>query len=239
MKEPRLKIGIYVNDPAANLLKFVRAFRNWDLSFQSIWRDELAQLQPGAVDVLLLHGGWYGIDRQPAQEQHTIQDSPTHRAMAEAVRRFVRSGGGLVGVCCGAYNVVWLGVIQAEISRTMGTGMHALEVVNEKHPILRGVIERTRGHKDRKWKSLPVVRLNGPIFFPRDRSQLILSYDWEQRLGAVLAADYGQGRAVAISPHPECTENERGDILNEPPLRSAGLLRNALYWSARHSVPKE
>ena len=239
MKTTRLKIGLYVNDPAANLLKFVRAFRNWGLAFQSIWRDELTQLRPGDVDVLLLHGGWYGIDRDPAQEQHVIKDSPAHRTRAEAVRRFVRTGGGVVGVCCGAYNVVWLRMIPAEISRTMGVGMHELEVVNAKHPLLRGVIERTHGHKDRTWKRLPAVRLNGPMFFPKDRSHLVLSYDWEQRLGAVLAADYGQGRAVAISPHPECTENEREDILTEPPMRVVALLRNALYWSARRSVPRD
>jgi hypothetical protein len=233
MKTPRLRVGLYLHNPQANILKFVRCLRDWEMSFTSLYRDELKDLKPGAVDVLLLHGGWYGIDRVPGQNQHDKQELPEHRPMADAVRRFVRAGGGIVGVCCGAYNVVWLGLIAADISRAHGVGMHSLEVVNEKHPIVRGVIERAKGRKDRKWLALPVIRVSGPIFFPRDPKQMVMSYDWEQRLGAILAGSYGNGRAVAISPHPEATEHELDtDVLREPPMKAAGLLKNALYWSA-------
>ena len=37
----RLKVGLYVNDPQANLLKFVRALRDWNMDFVSVWRDQL------------------------------------------------------------------------------------------------------------------------------------------------------------------------------------------------------
>jgi len=236
MKTPRLRIGLYINDPKANVLKFVRCLRGWQMSFTSIYRDELKDLRPGDVDALILHGGWYGIDRVPGQNQHDRKQHPENTPMANAVRRFVREGGGIVGVCCGAFNVVWLGLIEADISRATGTGMHALEVVDDKHPIVRGVIERAKGRKDRKWLPLPAIRVSGPIFFPKNPRQMVMSYDWEHRLGAILAGSYGKGRAVAMSPHPEATEHEFDtDVLREPPMKAAGLLKNALYWCAHRS----
>jgi hypothetical protein len=68
---------------------------------------------------------------------------------------------------------------------------------------------------------------------------MIFSYDWEKRLGAVLAADYGKGRAVAISPHPERTESDLGkDIpLSEPLMHAAEILRHALRWSGGRELP--
>ena len=234
MNEPRLRVGLYVNDPKASVLRLVRCLRNWAMDFTTIWRQELKALAPGDVDVLLLHGGWYGIDRVPGQEQYEKREKPENGPMADAVRGFVASGGGIVGVCAGAFNVVWLGLIEADISRTQGCGMHALETVDETHPIVHGVVERAAGRKDRKWNALPVIRINGPIFFPKRREQMVMSYDWERRLGAILAASYGRGRAVAISPHPEFqeTEVEGGPVLDGEPMRAALLLRNALLWSA-------
>lgn len=239
MKKKRLVVGVYHNDPAATTLRFVRCLRNWNLSFVSVWRDELASLKPGDVDVLLLHGGWYGINRIPGQDQYVVQTKPEYKPLAQAVKRFVRAGGGIVGVCAGAFNVVWLGLIKADISRSQGAGPHAMEVVAAGHPLLAGVTDPTPERKDRHWKPIPVIRINGPIFFPKNRKHLIASYDWEQRLGAVLAAPYGKGRAVAISPHPEFSANEslNGPLLEEPLMRVSGLLKNALYWSAGRDVP--
>jgi putative intracellular protease/amidase len=235
VKTARLRVALYVNNPQATILRFVRCLRSWNMDFITVWRDELKNLKPGAADVLLLHGGWYGIDRTPGQEQYgPLRKTRENEAMAAAVRKFVAAGGGIVGVCAGAFNVVWLGLIEADISRTAGTGPHALEVVEEKHPIWNGVLERATGRTDRRWLPVPVARVNGPIFFAKHPHQTIASYDWERRLGAILAAPYGQGRAVAISPHPEFIEGEspsEGSILDGEPARAALLLRNALYWS--------
>lgn len=217
----KLRVGLYRNDPHANVRHFVRCLRDWQMPFQFLDRAQLPALRPGDFDVLLLHGGWYGIDRVPGQNQSDKHETPETKACAAAVRRFVRAGGGVVGVCCGAFNVVWLGLIRADISRAAGTGPHSLEVVNDRHPIVAGVIERATGRKDRKWKPVPITRINGPIFFPKNPRQLVLSYDWEHRLGAVLAGHYGKGRVVAISPHPELK-----------PRTAIGILKNALTWSA-------
>ena len=232
MNKNKLRVGLYIKDPKANVLKFVRCLKEWQMPFTSIYRDELKHLKTGDVDVLLLHGGWYGIDRAPGQNQFDKRELPGDKPRADAVRRFVSAGGGIVGVCCGAFNIVWLGLIEADISRAQGTGMHALEVVDEKHPIARGVLERAKGRKDRKWKPLPILRVSGPILFPKAARQMIFSYDWEHRLGAVLAAPYGKGRAVAISPHPEAAAHETDmEILNESPMKVSLLLKNALRWA--------
>ena len=239
MSQSPPRVGLYVHDSRADILRLVRCLRAWGLPFTTVRPDALKALKPGAVDVLLLHGGWYGIDREPGMEQHGQQQAgPEHQARADAVRAFVRAGGGIVGLCAGAYNVVWLGLIAADISRTHGVGPHALETVDAAHPIVKGVVEPA-GQAHRAWKPLPVMRVNGPVFFPKHPEQMLMSYDWEHRLGALLAAPAGGGRAAAFSPHPEMREDESGtDNLTEGPLpRAALLLRNALYWSGGRECP--
>jgi len=229
----RFKVGLYLNDTNANLEKFVRCLKQWNMAFESVWKDDLQRLAPGDVDVLLLHGGWYGIDRKPAQDQGDVRATEKNIRDAEAVRNFARAGGGVVGVCCGAYNVVWLGLLAAEISRMAGVGMHQLEVADAAHPIAREEIQRAEGRTDREWLAVPCLRVSGPILLPKNKGQMVFSYDWEQRLGAVVAGDFGKGRAVAVSPHPEMGENERGRELRDEPLMPASkILRSALLWSA-------
>jgi hypothetical protein len=115
--------------------------------------------------------------------------------------------------------------------------MHSLEVKQATHPLAAGVVQPATGRTDRAWLAVPVLRMNGPIFFPADPATQIFSYDWEHRLGAVLAADCGQGRAVAISPHPERSEHDLTEAMPDEPLMPvARLLRNALLWSAHREV---
>lgn len=233
-KNSRLRIGVYVNQQQATTLRFLRCLQLWDLAYQSIYRDELEQLPEMAVDVLLLHGGWYGIDRIPGQDQDKFETTPEQKRDGDAVRNFVAGGGGVIGVCCGAFNVVWLGLIPARISRMDGVGMHSIEVVNADHPIAAGVVRRTQGRTDRRWEKLPVIRMNGPILFPENPSDMVFSYDWEHRLGAVLAGSYGQGRAVAISPHPERTSGDtEATVLMNDLLPVAGVLRQSLNWAGK------
>jgi phosphoribosylformylglycinamidine (FGAM) synthase-like amidotransferase family enzyme len=228
----RLRVALYLNDRKSQVARFVRCLQQWEFDFTTVWRQDLGRLQPGDADVLLLHGGWYGLDRVPGQEQYGEQTPADDPALADAVRGFAAAGGGVVGVCCGAFNVVWLGLVPADISRAAGVGMHQLEVQAPNHPVAAGVCEPA-GRADREWKPLQVVRFNGPILFPKADAQMVFSYDWEGRLGAVVAADYGDGRAVAISPHPERTADDIGaDMPDDPLLPVAGVLRDSLLWAA-------
>ena len=63
-------------------------------------------------------------------------------------------------------------------------------------------------------------------------------YDDEYSQGAVLADDYGKGRAVAFGPHPEKEQLDEVITHSEPLPRAALLLHNALYWAARRTPPK-
>ncbi|MHC4872899.1 MAG: hypothetical protein ACYTFY_13740 [Planctomycetota bacterium] len=233
-----LKVGLYINDKNATIDRFVRCLRLWNMEFTSVWRNEIASIKPDDFDVLLLHGGWYGIDRVPGQEQHKFKTTKTLKAQGDAVRNFVKRGGGVVGVCCGCYNVVWLGLIEAEMSRMAGVGMHAIEMQSEKHPIVKNAFTKTKGRSDRKWNSLPVMRMSGPMVFPKDKSAILASYDWEGRLGAIVASDYGKGRAVGISPHPERLQDDAGkDMIDGELLPVAKVLYNSLYWAASRKIP--
>lgn len=88
-KNSRLRIGVYVNQQQATTLRFLRCLQLWDLAYQSIYRDELEQLPEMAVDVLLLHGGWYGIDRIPGQDQDKFETTLEQKRDGDAVRNFV------------------------------------------------------------------------------------------------------------------------------------------------------
>lgn len=86
MPTPSIRVGLSVNDPKAVVLRHVRCLVNWGMRFHAVLRKDLAALRPGDCDVLLLHGGWYGIDRIPGQDQHRFRTTPAHRKMAEAAR---------------------------------------------------------------------------------------------------------------------------------------------------------
>lgn len=237
MNTTRLRVGVYCESPRATTLRFYRCLQTWGFAFRPLWSDELRDLRPNDLDAVLLPGGWYGVDRVPPQNQTDRVQDADQRARGAALCRFVQEGGGVVGVCCGAYNLVWMGLLEAEISRMPGAGPHTLEVVNAHHPIVQGVVERAVGRRDRTWRPVPVVRINGPILFPKKRDTLVFSYDWEGRLGAVLAGACGKGRAVAISPHPERTvddteTDESVPLPRSPLMPVVRLLRNALMWSA-------
>jgi hypothetical protein len=234
MKKKRLKVGVYIHNPSATTLRFFRCMQAWDMDFVSVWRDNLEKIDQFGIDTLLLHGGWYGINRKPGQDQYQVEANDEDRKRGEAVCRFVENGGGIVGVCAGSFNIVWLGLIEADISRAAGAGLHSLEVVDPEHPIAAPVIEKGP-HANRPWCSIPIIRIGGPIFFPKKQNQMIFSYDWEKRLGAVLAAEFGKGRAVAVSPHPERTEHDLDEdvALSHPLMHAAEILHHSLLWSGK------
>lgn len=129
-----------------------------------------------------------------------------------AVRKFVRAGGGYVGICAGAYlaanNYDWsLGILDAD-------------VIDRKH------WARGRGQVAIEWAT-PKVRadvlyVNGPLYAPsRDPDipdfEVIARYRGEVRKNsapvgvmintpAVVAGSYGKGVVICSSPHPEQTK---------------------------------
>lgn len=107
----KLRVGLYRNDPKANVRKFVPYLRQCRMPFRLVHRHDLAAVRPGDFDVLLLHGGWYGIDRIPGQNQSDKHETSKTKDCAPAARRFVRAG---------------------------DSAMHRLELINDRPPILAG-----------------------------------------------------------------------------------------------------
>lgn len=152
----------------------------------------------------------------------------------EAVRAFIRGGGGYVGICGGAFlssaNYEWsLALLNNNTIpgrlHERGGGTIQVEVTDEGRRIFGG----EAGPFDCKYR-------NGPMFLPAGveglpeftplamfRSEI---WKYEEQKGtminrpAIIAAPMGKGRVVAISPHPESV----------PDLHY--IVRGAIRWAA-------
>ena len=129
---------------------------------------------------------------------------------AEALRQYVRGGGGFVGVCAGCYASEKYGLLEREISLFRERGR--CEVTLRPHPITEGF------HPTRK---LDLPHANGPLIAPGDEAEDVVVYNiGKPKYVCVVARNYGEGRMAAFSAHPE-GENE-----------ARPLVRNAILWAA-------
>ena len=134
------------------------------------------------------------------------------------LRRFVRRGGGYVGICAGAYlattDYPWsLGIIDAKPNThqwNRGRGVVEIELTDEGRRILGadGLRYQVRYH-------------NGPILVPAhdpalDEFQTLARFTTEIAEGsarrgvmidspAIICGNFGKGRVVLFSPHPDQT----------------------------------
>lgn len=98
-------------------------------------------------------------------------------------------------------------------------------------------------HQDRPHgEAIAVTQLGRPFILPEDKSQIILSYDVEGEIGALGAAEVGQGRVVAIASHPEAAlvdlpsfdalDPVKHSAQNLPQGDARLLMKNAVLWVA-------
>ena len=168
----------------------------------------------------------------------------------EAVRKYVADGGGIVGICAGAYlcsaHYKWsLDLIDASTF----TGSVEIPGKGKKPLWYRGVeadidMELTpQGERLFAGAGIPrnfVVRYcNGPIISPKDLEALedyeVLAWFrsenglWESQEGtmintpAIVLGEFGKGRVISVSPHPEFT----------PSLHP--IITQAIHWTASAS----
>jgi hypothetical protein len=152
----------------------------------------------------------------------------------DAIREFVRGGGGYLGICAGAY--------LASSGSKAYLGMLNARVVDSEHWARgRGDVElgfTPAGQKEiGEPKAKEVVMYHqGPLLAPAGRSDLppytlVATFDTEvakngaphgvmQGTTALASGVYGKGRVFVISPHPEQTEGQEG------------IVRGALLWAA-------
>jgi putative intracellular protease/amidase len=176
-----------------------------------------------------------------------IQGGGGSRAQADAlkpegrnaIREFVRNGGGYLGVCAGAY--------LAASDKDYQLGILNARVVDRAH-WARGrgdvVLDFSKtGQDELKFPhdKATVMYHQGPLLMPDDKTDLpaytpVATFETEVALNgaphgvmqgttSMASGIFGKGRVFVISPHPEQT----------PGLD--GLVREAVAWTADRDVP--
>jgi glutamine amidotransferase-like uncharacterized protein len=222
-----ITVGVYTNQKETMTRDLFPVLEHFNFRFRTLDRDQLAELNSGDIEVLLLPGGWYFFkDEQP---------------IADAIRNFAKAGGGCIGVCCGQINLCQLGLIEADLINQRILGPCIINVVDENHPIVQGV-RRDHINPDGSSK-IDILCYNGwPMLLPPDgKSVMIASYDADKKVAAIAGAQYGNGRVVAFSPHPEGATCAPGIFRDRDSLPlvydgiamgTALLLKNAIEWCA-------
>ncbi|MBM4018608.1 MAG: hypothetical protein FJ288_09825 [Planctomycetes bacterium] len=192
-----------------------------DMSVQWVGKSEVVGKALGQFDVLVVPGGSGSAEAKGLDSRGS-----------EAVRDFVRAGGGYVGICAGAYlattGYTWsLGIINARmIDYNRGRAELDIELTDAGRSILGNLPGR-----------LKVIYANGPVVGPSAKEGLPPYTVLATFLGspvppprepkaemkgtpAIVCAPHEKGRVITISPHPEKTAGLEG------------LARNAVRWAA-------
>lgn len=152
----------------------------------------------------------------------------------DAIRNFVKDGGGYVGICAGSYlattDYTWsLGILNAKVVDRQhwarGTGEVRIKLTDDGKDLL--------GTKE---DAVTVYYGQGPLLSPDTKENLpafksLAFYETEvtkkgvpggvmKGTTAIAAAPFGKGRVICISPHPEKTEG------------LDGFIRQAVKWVA-------
>jgi len=187
-----------------------------------------AEIRAGALapfDVLVQPGG-----------KSSVQSRALGAEGREAIRRFVRSGGGYVGFCAGAYLATtssrrYLGLLEARLvdagHRLRGHGTVKIELT----PRGRAVFGSRAG-------LIEVRYANGPLLRPAPKRGLAafetLAFYRSEIVGngadkgvmentpAVAAGRFGKGRVLCFGPHPEYTRGLEDFVVR------------AVRWAAGH-----
>jgi glutamine amidotransferase-like uncharacterized protein len=184
------------------------------------------QIRSGVLkdfDVLVQGGGG-------AHEQSEVLEAKGR----DAIRDFVRGGGGYLGICAGAY--------LASSAKKSDLGLLNARVVDSEHWARgRGDVELGFTPEGQRQINEPratetVMYHQGPLLAPAGRSDLpaytlVARFDTEVAkngaphgvmpgTAALVSGVYGKGRVFVISPHPEQSPGKEG------------IVRGALLWVA-------
>jgi putative intracellular protease/amidase len=220
-------VGVYAAGKGTMTRDIFPVLVHFEFRFRTLEKDDLRTLKTGDVDVLLFPGGWYFFDNDPE--------------IVASVRDFVSSGGGYVGICCGAINAMKLGLLDTDMINMDGMGPCTVEPVDGEHPVLKDVAKKS----DKSWRpydKIQMLRYNGWPMLLKAGAHMIAAYDADKKVAAIACAEYGKGRVVAFSPHPEGATCEPGIFRDRDELPlvydgikmgTARMLDNALRWCVR------
>lgn len=140
------------------------------------------------------------------------------------IRRFVREGGGFIGICAGSFlplrpcqgvKGAGLGLLDAHYEYFREKGL-TLVILDQRDPLCKGMTSSSPVPVYALYKKLPqakrysiyitMFRMNGALMVPRSRqARAVGYYDGTNPYAAVLRGEYGKGRIVVFSAHPDAT----------------------------------
>jgi len=161
----------------------------------------------------------------------------------EAVREFVRNGGGFIGICAGAYlatdDYEWsLGLIEARaIDRkhwARGTGTVEVELSPAAKIFFGAGAERLAIHYAqgpllgrREWDNPHAPEYESLALYRTEIAKKGAPEGIMAGTSAIVRANFAQGRVFAFSPHPEMTDG------------LGFMVERAVSWVAKRDVPSE
>ena len=207
----KVRVGVYADKGTGRSLKDVLSslveFRN--LSVTKLKANDIRSGSLAAIDVLIQPGGSGG-----GQGRHLGKDGRT------AIRKFVREGGGYIGICGGAYlasaDYEWsLNILDAKVVDRKhwrrGHGMVEIGITDVGQTLLKT-----------KEPQLTIQYWQGPLLAPANRPdiedyEVVATFNTEiaengapkgvmRGTTAIATGTFGSGRVVCFSPHPELTE---------------------------------
>ncbi len=206
----RFRIGVYVDEGAGNsvkdLLNVLSKFEG--ISIIKLKASDIRTGKLAGLDLLMHPGGSGG-----GQGRHLGEDG------REAIREFVKTGGGFVGICAGSYLA----------SSDYDWSLHILDakVIDRKHWNRgRGTVEIALTEPGRKLlgtesQKLSIHYAQGPLLAPANRPDIedyetIATFETEiakngapegvmKGTTAIAKGKFGSGRVLCFSPHPELT----------------------------------
>ncbi len=194
---------------------YERAVREYlSVIYQRVSGDDIRQGILSNFDVLIIPGGSASAQAKTLEDEGIV-----------AVRDFVREGGGYVGFCAGTYLALGYGrdkldLLAADlvdgVHWARGKGLVPVEL-NQRGRAILGNFDMPELYYE-----------NGPILSADEHSWLpqfttLATYRGEIRddkeaepvmkdSPAIVAANYGMGRVLCFSPHPELT-SQMGDMV--------------------------
>lgn len=218
----RLRIGevrkrpcLYLGAGAVRARDVADAFDKLGMAYTKVDVRGLSEPQLQACSVLVIPGGY----------TKQMADGLGPDGLKQ-IRQFVLAGGGYIGICAGAYIAAdkvevpgrpqGLGIIRIVNHRRSGKGMGTITAAKPDHPVWAGCKEG-----ERIWHE------NGPAMEPAKGVDTLAVYS--DGSAAVVCADYGKGRIVIFSPHPEGSI-EAG--IRPEKLGTLPLFRNAVGFAS-------
>lgn len=147
----------------------------------------------------------------------------------EIIREFISKGGSYIGICAGAYmasktvevqgHPPGLDIININNKRESGTGIRTITITEPEHPLASDC--------DKKIK---IWYQNGPMIKPGKDIETVAVYEKGQ--AAIVYGNFGKGKVIIFSPHPEGSLNNGIDAEE---LGTLKLLDNTILFASKSS----